>query len=597
MTATTQTKASSAFTIFHNRSFTLLWSGQLVSTIGSALNSLAAGILVFRLTHTALSVGLMLVATALPSVFVGLIAGVFVDRLDRKKILITSDLLRALLVALIPFLVHTNIVWLYIIVLLCSAVGQFYEPAHESLLPDVATDEELAAANSLMAISAFGSTAVGFAAAGLIASAASIDWAFYIDAITFIFSAGCILIIRIAPLAVQGKTNVSAVVTNLKTGIRTLFSNPVLRSLFFIYIPVFLSFGLWNSLLLPFAVRALKATDFQYSLQEAVTSVGFVAASLLLARYADRLREGQWMVISFLGMGVIGMFYAVSTNIPIAVLLVTFSGFLNAPSSISRRLVIQRNTTRDVRGRVLSAFFVSRDLVLLLGMAAVGIADIINVRDLVMASAVLLIGAGILALLMPGLGQPAGEWRRAVTLLRGAKVAPGLSMGRAATLADLDLLASRLPVLSGLSYKDKQSLAARTLVADAPAGAPIVRRGETNDSAYFVLQGRAVAGREEGGAYRTLEVLNAGDFFGEIAALTGVPRTADVIAEEPTTVLQVPSAALRSMMNNPQINQIFLNKMTERMIRMDMIDLPRFVGLDQKSLLELRTAEPVPETA
>jgi CRP-like cAMP-binding protein len=206
-----------------------------------------------------------------------------------------------------------------------------------------------------------------------------------------------------------------------------------------------------------------------------------------------------------------------------------------------------------------------------------------------------LIGAGILALLMPGFGQPAGEWRRAITLLRGAKVAPGLSMGRAATLADMDLLVSRLPALSGLNNKEKQNLASRTLVADAPVGTAILHRGETNDSAYFILQGRAVAGREEGGAYRSLEVLNAGDFFGEIAALTGVPRTADVIAEEPTTVLQVPSVTLRNMMSNPQINQIFLNKMTERMIRMDMIDLPRFVGLDQRALLELRTIEPEAE--
>ncbi len=409
----------------------MLWSGELVSTIGSALNSLAAGILVYRLTSSALSVGLMLVATALPSVFVGLIAGVFVDRIDRKKILIASDLLRAMLVATIPFLVHYNIAWLYIIVLLCSAIGQFYEPAHGSLLPDVATEKELAAANSLMAISGFGSTAVGFAAAGFIASAASIDWAFYIDAMTFLFSAGCILLIRITPLAAQGRTNISAVVSNLKTGLRSLFSNSILRSLFFISIPVFLSFGLWNSLLLPFAIRALNATSFQYSLQEAVTSIGFVIASLLLARYADRLREGQWMVISFVGMGVVGVLYAISATVPVAILLVTLSGFLNAPSSIARRLVIQRNTMREMRGRVMSAFFVSRDVILLLGMAAAGLADIINIRDLVFASAVLLIGAGILALLMPGLGQPAEEWRRAVDLLRGARVAPGLSLGRA----------------------------------------------------------------------------------------------------------------------------------------------------------------------
>ena len=68
------------FTVMRRRNFALLWTGQLVSTIGSALTSIAAGILVYRLTGSALSVGLMLMATAAPSLLVGLFAGVYVDR-------------------------------------------------------------------------------------------------------------------------------------------------------------------------------------------------------------------------------------------------------------------------------------------------------------------------------------------------------------------------------------------------------------------------------------------------------------------------------------------------------------------------------------
>jgi MFS family permease len=134
MTTSTPTSLS-PFAVFRNRNFSLLWSGQLISTIGTALSSLAASIYVFRLTDSALSVGLMLMATAAPSLLVGLFAGVFVDRYDRKKIMITADLIRAALVFLIPFLVPSNIIWLYIIIMLTSAIGQFLEPAHESVLP------------------------------------------------------------------------------------------------------------------------------------------------------------------------------------------------------------------------------------------------------------------------------------------------------------------------------------------------------------------------------------------------------------------------------------------------------------------------------
>ena len=138
------TASVSPFAVFKNRNFSLLWTGQLISTIGSALTSLAASIYVFRLTGSALSVGLMLMATAAPSLLVGLFAGVFVDRYDRKKIMITADILRAVLILLVPVLTPLNVIWLYVIVMLTSAIGQFFDPAHESVLPEVASDEELA---------------------------------------------------------------------------------------------------------------------------------------------------------------------------------------------------------------------------------------------------------------------------------------------------------------------------------------------------------------------------------------------------------------------------------------------------------------------
>src|SRR5919197_80169 len=162
----------------------------------------------------------MLMATSLPSLLVGLIAGVFVDRYDRKQIMIVADLVRAVLVGAMPFLVPFGIAWLYTIVILSSAVSQFFNPAHASLLPETASDEELAAANAFMAISSFGSTALGFAAAGLIASQFPIEWAFYLDALSFLVSTLCIWQIRVAPLPVEDRTTVATVLRNLRGGAR-----------------------------------------------------------------------------------------------------------------------------------------------------------------------------------------------------------------------------------------------------------------------------------------------------------------------------------------------------------------------------------------
>src|SRR5512136_895201 len=102
-TAAITNKPPSPFAVFRGRNFSLMWTGQLVSTIGSALTSLAASIFVYRLTGSAMSVALMLMATAVPSLIVGLLAGVFVDRYDRRRIMVAADLIRMVLVLLIPF--------------------------------------------------------------------------------------------------------------------------------------------------------------------------------------------------------------------------------------------------------------------------------------------------------------------------------------------------------------------------------------------------------------------------------------------------------------------------------------------------------------
>ena len=134
-----------------------------------------------------------------------------------------------------------------------------------------------------------------------------------------------------------------------------LVGSPVLRSVLIVALIYSLSVGLWNSLLLPFSVTALGATEFEYGLQEGLTSVGFVIGSLLLAGYANRLYDGQWIVISLLGSALCGFAYALAADIRVAIAVVAVSGFMNAPFGIGRRTLVQRNTTRAVRGRVASA--------------------------------------------------------------------------------------------------------------------------------------------------------------------------------------------------------------------------------------------------
>jgi MFS family permease len=580
-------RGPSIFAVFRSRSFSFLWIGQLISSMGSALTALAASILVYRVTGSASSVGLMLIASYGPTIMVGLFAGVFVDRYDRKRILLVSDLLRAFLIFLIPFLIPIHINWLYVIVALTSAITQFFDSAHASILPEVVSEKELSAATSLMAVSSLGSTTIGFAVAGFIATSLNIEWAFYLDGLSFLLSGGLVIFTRVPSLPNVDDTSVRAIGKNLRAGLNVVTTATILRSLFIVITPIYLIFGLEISLLLPFTLRELGGTEFHFGLQESAEAIGIAIGSLAMARLADRIRAGQWLAISYLSMAAAMIVYSFSHMAGLAILMMGVSGLLNAPSFIGEQLVIQRATPREMRGRVNSAYFVVRDVMYVAGMALAGLADVMNVRTLFMISAFVLLIAGTAGLLLPALRETATEWKRTLSLLRGAEAAPRLGAGRAASRSEIDRFVQHMKELDGMTSNERDQLAAQTLVAQAPGGKLVVYRGETSDMAYFILKGSVGVGYIKDDDYVILNTLQEGDFFGEMAALSETARTANIITEEESEFLIIPSKVLRNLsMNYAGLRQMLHLTMTERL---SMIELTRGKNLDQQLLRELRT--------
>jgi MFS family permease len=504
-------------------------------------------------------------------------------------------LIQAVIVGAIAFVIGLDgigIIGLYGLLLLNAAVKQFFDPAHDSLIPEMASDDELAAANSFLSIAAFGSTAIGFAGAGILASI-DLRVAFIIDAISFVVCAVLIALMGRYPMPVpEEDATVAVIVANLKSGLSTLFGHPILRSLFFVGALMFFSFGLWNVLLLPMSLRELHATEFEYGLQEGLTSVGFVIGSFFMARFSSRLPESGWVATGLFGMGLSGLAYSAATSVPLAIVLVMISGFFNSPTSVARSVLLQRNTPREMRGRVFSAYYVMRDVIFVIGMAGAGLADIINVRQLIAFASVLLFGAATYALLAPGIGIR--SLRAARTRLEEAAGAPALggTPFRPATLADFDLLIGKLPTFARLSEPQRAAFITDATVREVPAGTRILEHGDTASSAYFILDGSATAGIPEDGGYRGLSTMGEGDFFGEIAALTGSPRTADVVADTDATLLEVPAEALRSTMTVPEIQRLVFSTLTSRLMRTEAADLPRLAGPDQEALRDLRTPRP-----
>jgi MFS family permease len=283
-----------------------------------------------------------------------------------------------------------------------------------------------------------------------------------------------------------------------------------------------------------------------------------------------------------------------ATSIWIGIVWVALSGFFNSPSAVARSTLLQRAPPRELRGRVFSALYVMRDVIFLLGMAGAGLADVLPVRGMIIFASAILVVVGVVALVAPGIGRPAAQWRRGLVALRASR-AGAVGTVRAATTADFEILAGRLATFTRLTPGQRSAFLKDAIVRDVPEGGRIVTVGEKATSAYFILEGETAAGVPEDDGYRVLRTMAAGDFFGEIAALTGSPRTADVVSIVPASLLEVPATALRAVMENPDVNKLLLDTLSERLSRTNSPDLPRLATMDQAALRDLRTAAPTVE--
>jgi Ni/Fe-hydrogenase subunit HybB-like protein len=168
--------------------------------------------------------------------------------------------------------------------------------------------------------------------------------------------------------------------------------------------------------------------------------------------------------------------------------------------------------------------------------------------------------------------------------LREGAVVPETARGRAATIDDLELLARHLPELASVSAEDRLKSLAGAMVLEVAAGDTLLRQGEKENEAFFVLAGRVVVEREESGRFRITRSVGPGEQFGETSALAGTPRMATAIAEGPTRVMRLPADSLRQLMRNPQMNRIIRSRMQERLMITDR-GLLTLRGIVQVSML------------
>src|SRR5437867_11935096 len=173
-----------------NRPFRFLWLGQVVSQMGDWFDTIAVYTIVLRLTGSGRSVALIMVARFLPSFIMGPLSGVVADRFSRRTIMITADLLRALVVLGFLLVRRPDQMWLvYVLTVFQLAFSAFFEPAKTAAIPSIVSDRELLPANAIASVTWSAMLTLGAAIGGLVAGWFGTNAAFVLDSLTFVASA------------------------------------------------------------------------------------------------------------------------------------------------------------------------------------------------------------------------------------------------------------------------------------------------------------------------------------------------------------------------------------------------------------------------
>jgi MFS family permease len=372
-------------------------------------------LVIYELTGSTVAIALMAIAEAVPHFTVGLVAGVYVDRWNRRTVMLAADLVRAGIVLSFAVVATAGIVpLLYVLAFAQSSVSTFFRPARGALLPRIVPTEGLPAANSLAQASQVIGSVIGAGIAGLIFSSFGSGVAgFALDAATFLVSFA--FISRIA--SASGRIAAPAhgqerqdVLRSLRQGMAIVRGSRALSGSLIAAAVAMLGLGAVNVLFVPLISDDLKVDPTWIAGFEFAQTSAMILAAGTVAFLARRLAPTTIITIGLAGIGAcIGLMSGVSAVWQVIALLFVV-GWMVTPLQAMLQTIVQTTSTDATRGRVVSLLQASMSTASVTSMAIGGVlAALVGIRGVYLAAgAVVLVAAGISWILFRGVsGRPA----------------------------------------------------------------------------------------------------------------------------------------------------------------------------------------------
>jgi MFS family permease len=370
----------------------MLWLGEAISTFGSLFTRLAIPVYVYNVTGSSLQLGLSVFFSLIASLIFGLLSGVLVDRWDRRRAMIATNLLNGVILLLLVGLVIQNpplpvrLAAIYALSFVAALLRDFFAAARVAILPDVISEQEYLTANAL------DQSTIQFAELLSYPLSILVLWlgptlAFGLDAATFFVSAALLSSVTVTRTTTQGAQE-STIIRDIAAGLRTVRQLELVRRIVLLSFIVPIIFSLMFTLQLLYAVDVAGSTNVVgFPLLEGAMALGFVIGALLLGRWGKHTARGLLLAYGLTGMGlavalqgglpyimpwlglptVIAAWQPWTPLLLAATLPVLLGGMTNSLVNTGIRTVVQEQTPRTAIGRVYSVIQVASSFGFALG--------------------------------------------------------------------------------------------------------------------------------------------------------------------------------------------------------------------------------------
>ena len=349
--------AQSSFAALRYRDFRLLWLGLIVSVTGSQMQFVAINWHVYLLTKSPLALGLIGAFRAVPIIVCSLAGGVVADALDRKKLLVVTQLVMLSSAALLAAFTVAGLksVWpIYVLSGLASAASAFDTPARQSLMPVLVPAEVFPNAVSLGILVFNVATIVGPALGGFILAESGPALIYGLNAVSFVAVIVALLLMKASGDPERDADSGSALSFGaLKEGLRFVWNTPIIvQTMTLDFAATFFASA---TLLLPiFAKERLHVDARGYGLLAAAPAIGSVITALVMARIGSFSKQGRLVVVSVAIFGLATAAFGVSTVFWFSLLMLAITGAADTVSTVLRQTIRQLVTPNHLRGRMTS---------------------------------------------------------------------------------------------------------------------------------------------------------------------------------------------------------------------------------------------------